>query len=75
MIVVLLTLIACRQGSPTTVLGAAPREYKVVHNYRGQDEALFPDQIQTMLNKQAKEGWELVAAPTGDPEGYFIFKK
>ena len=76
MIVVLLALIACRQG-PTIAHGAAPREYKMVYLYadRAGSEDAAVGQLQAMLNQQAKDGWELVTAPTSGPGGYFTFKK
>jgi hypothetical protein len=80
MIVVLLALIAYRQ-SPHIAYGAAPQEYKVVyyqsslgHTSQGQSIP-NPVDAQTMLNQNAKDGWELVTALGTSATAHYIFKK
>jgi hypothetical protein len=74
LIILLLAVIACQQG-PTSTDAAALRAYtyKCVFFQPSEGAGIVANQIQNMLNQQARDGWELVKAP--DLDGYYIFKK
>ena len=71
-VVLALVLVMFLMPSPQAAATGSSIQYKVVHNpYRGYADREILDEIESVLNEQGYQGWELVHAE----QMFFIFKK